>query len=74
MFVFQECCRTQNYFDNMIFVFLKLLSITDPAFSPENDIFVSIVTKSKIHFYFTQNMSKNITNTNSILSKNFENF
>jgi len=66
MSVLQECCRTQNYFDNMIFVLLKLLSITDPAFSPENDIFVSKVTKSKIYFYCIQNMSKNITNTNNI--------
>ncbi|XP_029341770.1 transformation/transcription domain-associated protein isoform X2 [Acyrthosiphon pisum] len=35
----EECCRTQIYFDNMLFVLLKLLNSTEPVFSPDNDVF-----------------------------------
>jgi len=43
MFDFQECCRSKIYFDNMVVVLLKLLTTTEPVFSPDNDIFVSTI-------------------------------
>ncbi|VVC27366.1 Armadillo-type fold,Armadillo-like helical [Cinara cedri] len=37
--VLGDCCKTQQYFDTMVFVFVKLLTIVDPSFTPEQDQF-----------------------------------
>lgn len=42
-FCSQDCCKNIPYFDNMINVFLKVLNIIDPVFSPDHDALVSIV-------------------------------
>ncbi|XP_050530942.1 transcription-associated protein 1-like isoform X2 [Daktulosphaira vitifoliae] len=35
----EECCRNQVYFESMITVFLKVLSATEPVFTPDHDVF-----------------------------------